>query len=124
MKGVDYVVGQYQYVEGLRIAAGGGSFGGYMVNWMAVHTGRFKAFISHAGIFDKMAMYGSTEELWFEEHDMAGTPWDNPAAYSKWAPPNHSTEIRKNKNPTPGNLGETALPLTATPSLRVFNHPQ
>jgi len=86
MKGVDYVVGTYPYVDGSRVAAAGGSYGGYMIDWMATHTGRFKALISHAGVYDQAAMYGATEELWFEEHDMAGTPWTNPESYRKWSP--------------------------------------
>ncbi len=120
MKGVDYVVGQYPYVDGLRIAAAGGSFGGYMVNWMAVHTGRFKAFISHAGIFDKMAMYGSTEELWFEEHDMAGTPWTNPASYSKWSPLTYAAELGKYKTPTLVICGERDFRVPDTQSMEFF----
>ena len=36
-----------------------------MVNWMAGHTDRFKALISHAGVFDLTSKYGTTEELWF-----------------------------------------------------------
>src|SRR6266581_4716978 len=120
MKGVDYVVGQYPYVDGMRIAAAGGSFGGYMVNWMAVHTGRFKAFISHAGIFDKMAMYGSTEELWFEEHDMAGTPWTNPASYSKWSPLTYASELGKYKTPTLVICGERDFRVPDTQSLEFF----
>jgi len=48
-----------------------------MANWLATHTDRFKAIVSHAGIWDKNSMY-ATEELWFEEHDMQGTPWSAP----------------------------------------------
>ncbi len=84
MKGVDHVVKQ-GYVDATRIGAAGGSYGGYMVNWMLGHTDKFKAFISHAGVYNLTSMY-ATEELWFTEWEFKGTPWDNPQLYAKWSP--------------------------------------
>jgi dipeptidyl aminopeptidase/acylaminoacyl peptidase len=84
MKGVDHMI-KLGYVDQDRIAAAGGSYGGYMVNWMLGHTNRFKALVSHAGIFNATSMY-ATEELWFQEWEFKGTPWDNPELYQKWSP--------------------------------------
>jgi len=53
MRGVDTVLAKYKFVDGTRMAAAGGSYGGYMADWIATHSGRFKAIISHAGIYDK-----------------------------------------------------------------------
>lgn len=65
------------YVDNDRIGAVGASFGGYSVFWLAGnHEGRFKSFISHNGVFDNRAMYGTTEELFFVNHDMGGPYWD------------------------------------------------
>ena len=61
-----------------RFAAAGGSYGGYMVNWMLGHTNRFKALVSHAGVYDLRSMAGETEELWFPKWEFRGMPWDNP----------------------------------------------
>src|SRR5467141_2159342 len=99
MRGVDTVLAKYKFVDGTRLAAAGGSYGGYMANWIATHNGRFKAIISHAGIFDKVSMY-ATAELWFEEHDMQGTTWTNPESYRKWAPLTYAVELGKFKTPT------------------------
>lgn len=121
MKGVDAVLGKYPFVDGNRMAAAGGSFGGYMVNWMAVHTGRFKVFISHAGIFDKLSMYGSTEELWFEEQDMAGTPWSNAESYRKWSPLTYAEALGKYKTPTLVIGGERDFRVPYTQSLEYFS---
>ena len=85
MKGVDYAV-SLGYVDPNRMAAAGGSYGGYMANWMAGHTDRFKCLISHAGVFDLTSMYGVTEELWFPEWEFKGTPWTNRETYEKWSP--------------------------------------
>lgn len=84
MRGVDEVI-KRGYVDANRMGAAGGSYGGYMVNWMLGHTDRFKAFVSHAGIFNTTSMY-ATEELWFQEWEFKGTPWDNPQLYAKWSP--------------------------------------
>ncbi len=96
MNGVDFALKKYSYIDGSRMAAAGGSYGGYMANWIATHTGRFKAIISHAGIYDKNSMY-ATEELWFEEHDMQGMPWTNPESYRKWAPMTYAGDLANSK---------------------------
>src|SRR5437762_9860021 len=57
MKGVDAALAKYPFIDGKRMAAAGGSYGGYMANWIATHTDRFKAIVSHAGIWDKNSMY-------------------------------------------------------------------
>lgn len=85
MKSVDYAVG-LGYVDPNRMAAAGGSFGGYMANWIAGHTDRFRCLISHAGVFNLTSMYGVTEELWFPEWEFKGTPWTNRETYERWSP--------------------------------------
>ncbi|MEK7831410.1 MAG: S9 family peptidase, partial [Acidobacteriota bacterium] len=92
LRGVDHVVKQ-DYVDPARIGAAGGSYGGYMVNWMLGHTDRFKAFVSHAGIFNSVSMY-ATEELWFQEWEFKGTPWEKPELYTKWSPNLHAAKFK------------------------------
>jgi dipeptidyl aminopeptidase/acylaminoacyl peptidase len=82
---VDHVAGQ-PYSDPERMAAAGASYGGYMVNWLLGHTTRFKAMVSHAGVFDLRSMAGETEELWFPLWEFRGTPWDNPEMYARWSP--------------------------------------
>ncbi len=120
MKGVDYVIGRYPFVDQSRLAAAGGSYGGYMIDWIATHTGRFKVLISHAGVYDKTAMYGATEELWFEEHDMAGTPWTNPESYQKWSPSTYAGNLGKYKTPTLVICGELDYRVPYTQSLEFY----
>jgi len=120
MKGVDAAVAKYQFVDGKRMAAAGGSYGGFMADWIATHTGRFKAIISHAGVYDFTAMY-ATEELWFQEHDMGGTPWGNPEGYKKWAPVTYAGDLEKFKTPTLVIAGERDFRVPYTQSLEFFN---
>ncbi len=67
MAGIEYMLKTFPWIDGNRMAAAGGSYGGFMVNWIATHTDRFKALVAHAGVFDQISMYGATEELWFPE---------------------------------------------------------
>jgi dipeptidyl aminopeptidase/acylaminoacyl peptidase len=120
MKGVDYTLEKYPFADGTRMAAVGGSYGGYMADWIATHTGRFKAIVSHASVYDKVSMY-ATEELWFEEHDMQGTPWSNPGSYQKWAPSSYAGELGKFKTPTLVIAGERDYRVPYTQSLEFFN---
>jgi dipeptidyl aminopeptidase/acylaminoacyl peptidase len=120
MTGIDAALAKYKFIDGTRIAAAGGSYGGYLADWIATHTNRFKTIISHAGIFDKVSMY-ATEELWFEEHDMQGTPWSNPESYRKWAPVTYAAELGKFKTPTLVVCGERDYRVPYTQSLEFFN---
>lgn len=65
------------YCDKTRLGCIGASYGGYSVYYLAgIHNKRFKTFISHDGIFDWRAMYGTTEELWFVNWDLGGSYWD------------------------------------------------
>jgi dipeptidyl aminopeptidase/acylaminoacyl peptidase len=77
-----------------RFAAAGGSYGGYMVNWLLGHSTRFKALVSHAGVYDLKSMAGETEELWFVNWEFRGMPWDNPDTYAKWSPSNFARDFK------------------------------
>ena len=59
MNGVDTLVAM-PFVDGNRLGAAGGSYGGYMVNWILGHSKRFKALVSHAGVYNLESMYGVT----------------------------------------------------------------
>jgi dipeptidyl aminopeptidase/acylaminoacyl peptidase len=85
MNGVDKLAAM-PFVDASRIGAAGASFGGYMIDWILGHTDRFKALVSHDGVYNLTSMYGATEELWFPEWEFRGNPWDNPELYEKWSP--------------------------------------
>jgi dipeptidyl aminopeptidase/acylaminoacyl peptidase len=77
------------FVDAGRIGAVGASFGGYAVYWLAGnHNKRFKAFISHCGLFNLESFYGTTEEVWFPNHDFEGAYWQKnvPRMYQQDSP--------------------------------------
>jgi len=119
-KGIDAAIAKYSFIDKSELAAAGGSYGGYMADWLATHTDRFKAIISHAGVYDKFSMY-ATEELWFEEHDMQGTPWTAPENYKKWSPSTYAGDLGKYKTPTLVICGEKDYRVPYTQSLEFFS---
>lgn len=121
MDGVDYVLAHDSYIDGMRLAEAGGSYGGYMTDWIATHTGRFRCFISHAGPYDLTSMYGATEELWFVEHDLRGTPWTNPESYAKWSPSTYATQLGKFHTPMLVVDGELDFRVPYTQDLELFS---
>ena len=67
-----------KYINKNKLGAIGASFGGYSVYWLAGnHEKRFKAFVSHAGMFNLEQFYYETEEMWFANWDNEGAPWMN-----------------------------------------------
>lgn len=65
------------FVDNDGLCAVGASAGGYATFWLAGHhEGRFKAFISHCGVFNLVSEYGSTEELWFPNWENGGAYWE------------------------------------------------
>jgi len=96
MKGTDWAEA-LPYVEKGRTAAAGASYGGYLIDWIAGHTDRFRALVSHDGVFDLVSMYGGTEELWFAEWEFRGPFWPSRELYEKWNPRNF---VQNFKTPT------------------------
>src|SRR5262249_32272423 len=87
----------YPFLDRNRIAAAGGSYGGFMVNWIAGHTDRFRALISHARGFDLTGEDLANEELWFPEWEVGGPPWGEPRHYRERWP---SSFVRTFQTPT------------------------
>jgi dipeptidyl aminopeptidase/acylaminoacyl peptidase len=110
-------VAQLKYADATRFAAAGGSYGGYMVNWILGHSTQFKALVSHDGVFDLRSMAASTEELWFPMWEFKGMPWDNPDMYAKWSP---SYFVKDFKTPTLVIHGEQDYRVPLDQGLQLF----
>lgn len=92
MRGTEFVAA-LPYVDKDRVVAAGASYGGYMVNWMCTQTKRFKAFVSHDGVYDLPSMAGSTEEQWFTDWEFGGPPWGkDQTQYQKFSPSRFITQ--------------------------------
>ncbi len=77
MCGVDYVLKKYDFIDPDRLGVTGGSYGGYMTNWIITHTNRFKAAVPVASISNLISQWGTdANTLWFES-DGGGMPFEN-----------------------------------------------
>jgi dipeptidyl aminopeptidase/acylaminoacyl peptidase len=94
MKGLDYAERTYPFIDKDRECALGASYGGYMINWIAGHTDRFKCLVSHDGMFNPFSAWGTTEELWFNDWEFGGTPYTAHDIYNKWSPRNAAANIK------------------------------
>jgi len=117
MKGTDYVLENYPFIDENRTGAAGASYGGFMINWIEGHTDRFNCLVSHDGVYDQVSMYGATEELWFPEWEMKGTPWENPEMYRKFSP---STYAANFETPCLVIHGENDFRVPYTQGLQLF----
>jgi dipeptidyl aminopeptidase/acylaminoacyl peptidase len=95
MAGLAYMEKQ-DYIDKDRMAAAGASFGGYMMNWFEGHTTKFKTLISHCGVYNFDSMYATTDEIWFDEWEHGGKPWDKDKreAYEKFSPHRYADKFQ------------------------------
>jgi dipeptidyl aminopeptidase/acylaminoacyl peptidase len=105
------------YVDKDRIGVMGWSWGGYAVMWLVGHTARYRAAASMMGVYDLRSFHGATEELWFPEWDLGGTPWQDPDAYRKQSP---SEYVKNFKTPTLVLTGQKDYRVPYTQSLMFF----
>jgi dipeptidyl aminopeptidase/acylaminoacyl peptidase len=80
----------------------GGSYGGYMVNWIAAQTDRFKCLVAGSSISDIGHMYAVTDQPFFNSSEMGGKPWEIPGDYAYWSP---LTYVRNFKTPIMVQMG-------------------
>ncbi len=120
MNGISHIASK-PYIDRARVGAAGGSYGGYMVNWILGHNTdprvKFKALVSHAGVYNLTSMYGATEELWFTDWEFKGTPWTNPQMYARWSPHLAAKNFR---TPTLVIHGELDYRVPYTEGLQLF----
>ena len=114
------------FVDENRLGATGASYGGFSVYWLAGnHNNRFKAFFSHAGIFNTEAQYLETEELFFANWDMGGPFWDksNAVAQNTYANSPHQF-VDKWNTPIMISHGEYDYRILASQGMMAFNAAQ
>ncbi len=120
MNGVAEVT-RKSFIDKSRIGAAGASYGGYMVDWILGHNTdprfKFKALVSHAGVYNLESMATATEELWFVNWEFKGMPWENPVQYNRWSP----NKFAKNfATPTLVTAGELDYRVPVDQSLQLY----
>lgn len=109
------------YIDRMRIGAAGASYGGYMVDWILGHNNdprfKFKALVSHAGVYNLESMATATEEIWFVNWEFKGMPWQNPTMYNRWSPHKFANNFA---TPTLVTAGELDFRVPVDQSLQLF----
>jgi dipeptidyl aminopeptidase/acylaminoacyl peptidase len=118
MKGLDYAEKTYPFIDKDRECALGASYGGYAINWILGHTDRFKCLVSHDGMFNAESAWGATEELWFNDWEFKGTPFDNREMYQKWSPHQYAKNF---KTPTLVIHGQRDYRLDVSEGFQLFS---
>jgi dipeptidyl aminopeptidase/acylaminoacyl peptidase len=120
MAGLDTALARHRWLDSSRVGAAGGSYGGYMVNWLLGHSDRFDAFISHAGLFNLEHMYAATEELWFPEWEFGGPFWEDEAMREQYRKNSPHLAAKRFKTPTLVLHGELDYRVPYTEGLSLF----
>jgi dipeptidyl aminopeptidase/acylaminoacyl peptidase len=99
----DEAIKRFSYIDGSRQAAAGASYGGHLANWLAVTTTRYKALVSHAGLFDQAQQWGTSDTVWGRERNAGGPPWDGAPV---WTTQNPLSRAGNLKTPMLVTVGE------------------
>ncbi len=87
MEAVDYVLENYDYIDGKRLGVAGGSFGGFMTNWTVGHTDRFKAAVTMRSVCNWYSQVGYSDVSWgYSGIGEYREPWEVPEKYLKHSP--------------------------------------
>lgn len=93
MAGVDAALAQFDWLDPERLGVAGGSYGGYMTNWIVGHTNRFKAAVTMRSISNWMTMWG-TSDIAFTHIDEWGAPWEDETPWRRVSPLTYVTQIK------------------------------
>ena len=115
MKATDHLIAQ-GYVDEQRMAAAGGSYGGYLVNWILGHTDRFAALVSHAGVYDLMGQFAS-DDHYGRPNNYGAAPWTDPARVDRYSPSRFAPSFR---TPTLILHGEKDYRVPVTQGINLF----
>ncbi|MGE5105926.1 MAG: S9 family peptidase [Sphingobacteriales bacterium] len=97
------VVKRYPFIDGTRQAAGGGSYGGHLANWMQATTTHYKCLICHAGLMNSEAQYGTSDGMWGREVMNGGAPWTQNKTWKEQNPIRYAAKF---KTPVLISVGE------------------
>lgn len=115
MKATDWLIAQ-GYIDEKRMAAAGGSYGGYMIGWILGHTDRFAALIHHAGVYDLMGQFAS-DDTWGRPGNYGAAPWTDPARVDLYSPSRYAKDF---KTPTLILHGEKDYRVPVTQGINLY----
>ncbi|MGI8741012.1 MAG: prolyl oligopeptidase family serine peptidase [Bryobacteraceae bacterium] len=94
MSGVDAALAKYTWIDRNRLGVTGHSYGGFMTDWIAGHTNRFKAAIALAGISNLISVEGTRDAFYGHSRDFGGDVFDNFDLYWKYSPVRYAKDVK------------------------------
>jgi dipeptidyl aminopeptidase/acylaminoacyl peptidase len=82
----DEAIRRHKFIDASRQAAGGASYGGHLTNWLAVSTDRYRALVSHAGLYDLKTQWTTSDIAYARERGLGGPPWEGIATWKDQSP--------------------------------------
>jgi dipeptidyl aminopeptidase/acylaminoacyl peptidase len=93
MRAVDEAT-KWPFIDSSRLAAAGASYGGYMANWIAGHTDRFRCIVSHDGLFNLISSLYSSDFIGGTMEELGGTPWEKIEVLHQASPSTYSRNFK------------------------------
>jgi dipeptidyl aminopeptidase/acylaminoacyl peptidase len=90
----DEAIKRYAFIDASRQAAGGASYGGHLTNWLAVTTDRYKALVSHAGLYDLRTQWTTSDVVYNRERNIGGPAWEELPLWKEQSPFYRSAKLR------------------------------
>ena len=90
----DEAIRRFRFIDATRQVAGGASYGGHLANWLAVSTTRYRALISHAGLWDLETQWATSDYNWDRERNIGSPPWDTTSLWRTQSPMRHAANLR------------------------------
>lgn len=82
----DAAIRAFPFIDADRQAAGGASYGGHLTNWLAVTTTRYRALVSHAGLFDLRSQWTTSDTVYSREKNLGGPAWGRRSVWREQSP--------------------------------------
>jgi dipeptidyl aminopeptidase/acylaminoacyl peptidase len=99
----DAAIREYKFIDGSRQCAGGASYGGHLSNWLQGSTTRYRCLVSHAGLVNLEAQWGTSDTIYSREVNMGGPPWEQGAVWRDQNPIRYAARF---KTPVLVTIGE------------------
>jgi len=90
----DAAIKQFSFIDGSRQCAGGASYGGHLSNWLQGSTTRYKCLVSHAGLVNLEAQWGTSDTIYSREVNLGGPPWEQGSVWREQNPIRYAARFR------------------------------
>lgn len=91
---VDEALRRYPFIDAERLGVAGGSYGGYLTNWIIGHTDRFRAAVSMRSVVNEYSMFGTSDFGYLDIQGLGSAPWEDAEAHLRVSPIQYAARIR------------------------------